>query len=992
MLFLALFLTHLLTSAQEEPQTKTADFVQTENNASIRIFPDSRVLSTISNTLVVQNEKGRIALSLKEIPYSSTFNEINVLEAYTSNFGINSKTDLKKIEKRSVSESNFGIENTQKIIIPFNNVKVGSAIYYKYTDYIATPLIKGVSELVINFFEPFPQIKADIEINATQPLQIHISDANKTLNVQKAKNNSNYKIQISFNKPIININSIATLPLYPTGFFPFAIITTAKEWRQIINPLYLKYEEKITQPIPPEFLKIVDAAKLILSDNEKFKFVMSEISRLIVYSGNWTTIDKRIYPKDQAEVATEGKGDCKDFATILTSILRHLGYEANIALTSMQNSKIRLFRDLEIEDFVPALSYFNHAVTVVSKNNKLYWLDPTRIIANADSIWPELAGSPAIILKANENKIIKIPEHPPSVTNIKMTRTVDFDKSENARWSGEFKIKGQGSVELIEIEKTVGKANMQKIWSKLLLSELENEKTSIKDDAIFDLKNSQISITFDTIAKNPIFEEEKIKKTKILVPSFLSLTPFFQDGKDTGLYLGSLSNTEYKTIFKNINTKDEIETNCFILSKWADFERVSENQNNDLIVYESFFLKKSLITKEEYNSNDFKIFQTKLLSCFLNKNNDVSKNSTNAITESEKFKIAPVSEKSYDLAVTEYLYGSELDINYKQLKQKRIFDLRLKNNPSDIIAEIYRAGTVLSMGYINRNEYLQSYIEFAIRELTSVIKKDETNSLAYYIRGKAFLSLGQYGKAIADAKKAFQNDETNFRYRLLLSKIYLALKKYQLAKDWLNSQSNLSLFDKKLRLTQLSEIEDTIGNRVIAENYLAEIVKLEPNSPWAIHNLALQQYLNDKYDDAEKNERKAIAIMSFGAAESTLANILSARGNSALENYKKNLNVTLGKKIEDDFIESLKYKPKNKEALFGLVVFYIHKIDEKQDTELMDKADIYLKEAIITYPFDKDIIELNTFSYTSKASLVQDYQNRRRKLKGRWVSDFNNPN
>lgn len=77
-----------------------------------------------------------------------------------------------------------------------------------------------------------------------------------------------------------------------------------------------------------------------------------------------------IFARPPAEVVASGFGDCKDKALLLAVMLRRLGIEASVALTSLEAG-----HGLDRE--VPMLSAFDHAILRLRLNGQDHWLDPT---------------------------------------------------------------------------------------------------------------------------------------------------------------------------------------------------------------------------------------------------------------------------------------------------------------------------------------------------------------------------------------------------------------------------------------------------------------------------------------------------------------------------------------------------------------------------------------------------------------------------------------
>ena len=75
-------------------------------------------------------------------------------------------------------------------------------------------------------------------------------------------------------------------------------------------------------------------------------------------------------PKAPALTFAERLGDCKDKVALLNAALQRLGFDAKPALVSLQ-------RNRGIADYLPGHDQFDHVITRLELDGKVYWLDPT---------------------------------------------------------------------------------------------------------------------------------------------------------------------------------------------------------------------------------------------------------------------------------------------------------------------------------------------------------------------------------------------------------------------------------------------------------------------------------------------------------------------------------------------------------------------------------------------------------------------------------------
>lgn len=98
-----------------------------------------------------------------------------------------------------------------------------------------------------------------------------------------------------------------------------------------------------------------------------YEYVATQVRYLGFELGIWA-----IKPYPASAVLKEGRGDCKDKTTLLSTMLKHAGIASYPVLISAGDSR-------EIVKEVPSLAYFNHMILAVEgeKDEELLWLDAT---------------------------------------------------------------------------------------------------------------------------------------------------------------------------------------------------------------------------------------------------------------------------------------------------------------------------------------------------------------------------------------------------------------------------------------------------------------------------------------------------------------------------------------------------------------------------------------------------------------------------------------
>ncbi len=156
----------------------------------------------------------------------------------------------------------------------------------------------------------------------------------------------------------------------PASYDPFGhvVLTEFDGWNDLIQRELQLFA--IPEAMPSSLQSEVDRLRELESPEEQIlgalRFVQDEIRYVGVFIGPHS---HQPYPLET--VMRRRFGDCKDKALMLTTMLRDLGFEANVALVDTDQAHA-------IGNW-PATPYaFNHCITALEHNGLTYWLDGTR--------------------------------------------------------------------------------------------------------------------------------------------------------------------------------------------------------------------------------------------------------------------------------------------------------------------------------------------------------------------------------------------------------------------------------------------------------------------------------------------------------------------------------------------------------------------------------------------------------------------------------------
>ncbi|MBS0469552.1 MAG: DUF3857 domain-containing transglutaminase family protein [Proteobacteria bacterium] len=183
------------------------------------------------------------------------------------------------------------------------------------------------------------------------------------------------------------------------------------EGRDALTPELVARLDAIAAKYPRPEDRITEAMRYV---EDSVRYVSMSIG-----AGSYT-------PRTPAEVIRSGFGDCKDKSQLLAAALRHLGIEAHVSLTDMDDGP-------SLSQVAPSPTAFDHAIVQVRLKGKSYWLDPTG--SNEGGRFPRLAALDygwALPLAAGQARLD--PVRPPKVSQptYRTVERYDFGDDEHA--------------------------------------------------------------------------------------------------------------------------------------------------------------------------------------------------------------------------------------------------------------------------------------------------------------------------------------------------------------------------------------------------------------------------------------------------------------------------------------------------------------------------------------------------------------------------------
>ncbi|MGX8011453.1 DUF3857 domain-containing transglutaminase family protein [Mesorhizobium sp. ORM8.1] len=299
--------------------------------------------------------------------------------------------------------------------INIDDVRVGDVIDYGET-YETTPLV-GKDMFFYSFSteweDPVALIRTSVIWPAAQPLAIKPRGTGVKPVISASGTDSVYLWEIANPKPVKVEENV------PADFASWGSIdvSSTASWRGVVDAVQPYYKPAATFPAP--FAAKLDdiAAKHPQPEDrmiQAMRLVQDEIRYVSLSMGSGSYI-----PRNPATVIQSGFGDCKDKALLLASALERLGIPAQVALADLDQGRA-------LDQHLPALRDFDHAIVKATIGAKTYWLDATNYLQGGDAsnFWQPNYGFALPLFGTGE--LEKMPDQDLRAPSIKVAEDFSF--------------------------------------------------------------------------------------------------------------------------------------------------------------------------------------------------------------------------------------------------------------------------------------------------------------------------------------------------------------------------------------------------------------------------------------------------------------------------------------------------------------------------------------------------------------------------------------
>ncbi|MCP4867435.1 MAG: DUF3857 domain-containing protein [Proteobacteria bacterium] len=190
-------------------------------------------------------------------------------------------------------------------------------------------------------------------------------------------------------------------PWLPGDLPQFGVVgfSTGSSWKAVATAYAEEVDAKLAGQ---ELLELAtEAAGDAIGDRDAVaQRLLSWVQREVRYTG-LELGENALIPMFPLSTLERGFGDCKDQSTLLTGMLRALGYEADLALLSASGRR-------DVDPALPGLGGFDHAIVVVRGEGEPMWIDPTNRFFRAGRVGVALEDRLALIAHPASKGLVPI--------------------------------------------------------------------------------------------------------------------------------------------------------------------------------------------------------------------------------------------------------------------------------------------------------------------------------------------------------------------------------------------------------------------------------------------------------------------------------------------------------------------------------------------------------------------------------------------------------
>ncbi len=584
------------------------------DHTNIQVEADGQSTLTREVMIRVNNDQGREAQSVQSLSFNSRAQKFRILKAETLNGPpgkqIASPVPKGDIEIKEVGEMSQAFDSLKSAGLSFPKVGVGSRIHMKYE-------LKNVEVAIKGFWSSgFSLAGENIEdfrlrVQSKLPLYYNVRDLEGRLTHDVMTKSGVTVLEIKSKSPLFTVAVQEEAPFFRPDRVPSVSMSSLPDWSRYGSGLIPQHEALLAKPLPALLQEIKKRAETAKTSVERVQQVAAGIAQEFRYFGDWRRRHGGYLPRGLNEIAESRYGDCKDLAMVATAIFRSLGYRSNLAW---------VFRG-ELAPAAGAYEYpvdtaFNHAISRVEADGKVYFVDATNPVAYAQGVYADIADRPTFVLYADGGKLERTPPLNPSDAVFNSHLAYEFQPDGSMLASGTFGLAGRQAigltarafyspVEAVNYDIVRSVANNGKVLESMV-GDFDRGSRIVKDVSIpVKLRLAESGLTTSAGIGYPLFRDDAVGRLLV-------------DTKDriSDLYIETPSTTKTKVDLLNVRKVGRVSLDCSFNTDYIEASRKVSEIKNGVSVEDTVIVKKAILSTTTLQSPEFAKFQSSLRTCF----------------------------------------------------------------------------------------------------------------------------------------------------------------------------------------------------------------------------------------------------------------------------------------------------------------------------------------------------------------------------------------
>lgn len=382
-----------------------------ESSEVLEIQKDGSQISRSKVSIRILNNGGVDQFATLNLVYDSSTTKLMISDAYVINGKNKIPVEKKYIEDKPTSSTSNGFSSKNQVVIAFPRVVIGSVIHYQIERRIFKTSLPGHFFKAVTFGANLDKKGQSFVVRSELPLAWSVSGPEGYLKIERAIPNGKDQLTFTLIKDAYFslTDERAKFPAWSdVKVRPTILISNKTTWQGLVAQMAPRLDALVNSDLPVALKGVVENA----SKNQDFVARANElhayIAETIRYMGDWRDSENGFFPRPVNEIMASQFGDCKDFSLLMTLMLRHLGYKADLAAVKRGGR-----HNFKID--IPSAHHFDHMIVRAEDHaGKVYWLDPTNAVANSGGKWTDIAGRQTFVLNPKFAELEVLPSIHPS--------------------------------------------------------------------------------------------------------------------------------------------------------------------------------------------------------------------------------------------------------------------------------------------------------------------------------------------------------------------------------------------------------------------------------------------------------------------------------------------------------------------------------------------------------------------------------------------------